>query len=428
MELSNYQIDNLILNTFDTYIVYKYMGIMFNKAGVNRKIELLSYSVYFIYSAFFFLFLNVPVVLMISNIIAYVVLTFNYKVSMKKRLFSAILIYVIQVCIELGVTVIYFGYNPVSTYTVNNIPAPLSFYIIIRIVIYIPCLIVSKYLKYRDDINLPTSLWFSIFLIPLISLLSYVFILGTHLIKEPWVLIASAIVLLTLNFSVNYLYTIISATFAEKYNHILISKQNEYYNNQFELMKNSIKVRNAEKHDLKNHLSAIDTLLHMNESGKAIEHISTMMDLCEATREYSSSGNVVIDSILNYKIQEAEQNGIAVNVELSIPEYLGITSFDMTVILGNILDNAMNATKELEKDRIIDLIIKYNKGRLLIKIDNPFNGEVNYENNRLVTLHKDKDKHGIGLNNVLTTLEKYSGSMEIEYLNNIFSVVLLMFV
>ncbi len=425
MELSKYQIITLVLLIFDTYIVYKYMRALFHRNNANKIIELITYIVYYVLLCAIFLFENMPIIISIYSFISLIGLSYNYQASLSKRVWSSALICAIQITVE---WIIYVPCNNflIDLHRIDYNSYPTWEAITVRIANYIAVYMFSNHFNLRNEANLPTRFWVSIILVPITSVLSYILSIGIP--KIIFGMKVSLILILITNFSVVYLYEAISAAFTEKYNQILIAKQNEYYNNQFELMKNSIKVRNDQKHDLRNHLSAIDTLLHMNESGKAIEHISTMMDLCEVTREYSSSGNVVIDSILNYKIQEAEQNGIAVNIELSIPECLGIISFDMTVILGNIIDNAINATKELEKDKNINLIIKYNKGRLIIKINNPFNGEVKYENNRLVTLHKDKNKHGIGLNNVLATLEKYSGSMEIEHLNNIFSVMILMFV
>lgn len=58
-------------------------------------------------------------------------------------------------------------------------------------------------------------------------------------------------------------------------------------------------------------------------------------------REYARSGNVMIDGILNLKLQEAERSGIDVKLELSVPEKVNVASFDMSVILGNLMDNAI---------------------------------------------------------------------------------------
>lgn len=429
MTLTYCKIVNLLLLVFDAYIVYSYIGIMFDKCGTNKKIEFLSYVGYYLLNSFICIYINIPIILLISNIIAYFTLAFNYKSSIKKKILSAVIIYIIHVNFRYAVPLIYFGYNPIYTFSVNKFSYPLWVAITFRIAIYIPTILLSRLCKFKNEVNFPSSLWLSIFLIPLVSLYTSVFILELNIIKDFLSSIASVIIIVVGNYSVIYLYDVVAATLAEKYKQILISQQNEYYNNQFEIMKNSLKVRNTEKHDLKNHLCAIETFLYMNENGKAIEHISTMMDLCSMARGYSASGNIVIDSILNYKLQEAEQNKITFNLELSFPENLNIHSFDMTVILGNIIDNALNATKKLhDENRMIDLIINYNRGRLFIKIDNTYNGDIRYENNKLITLHKDKENHGIGLNNVETVLEKYNGTIEIEHSDDIFSVTILMFV
>ena len=62
------------------------------------------------------------------------------------------------------------------------------------------------------------------------------------------------------------------------------------------------------------------------------------------------SGNTAIDSILNYKILEAEQHTIAFDLEIQIPEQLPVSPKDMSVILGNAIDNAIEAAKRLKRN------------------------------------------------------------------------------
>ena len=65
------------------------------------------------------------------------------------------------------------------------------------------------------------------------------------------------------------------------------------------------------------------------------------------------SGNLEIDSVLNLKLKEAEVKGIEVDVEIAVPEKLGMSAYDLTVILGNILDNAIEATEKAAEPRKI---------------------------------------------------------------------------
>lgn len=208
----------------------------------------------------------------------------------------------------------------------------------------------------------------------------------------------------------------------------MLSKQKEYYIKQFEFMEKSLKERNAEKHDYKNHLSVISSLIQINEQQKALEYITRIINNYQSAKTFSYSGNLEIDSFINYKIQEAEKHNVLMNAELSIPENLQVDPYDMTTILGNIIDNAIQAASKVDGDRTIDLKVSYTKGRLLITMTNPFNGELKYENQRLVTLHEDKDNHGFGLNNVNAVLEKYNGNLHIEHTHQTFSITLLMFI
>jgi sensor histidine kinase regulating citrate/malate metabolism len=178
---------------------------------------------------------------------------------------------------------------------------------------------------------------------------------------------------------------------------------------------------------LNNHLAVLKLLVEKNEHNEAMKHIEQMTDAIVTANEYAQSGNIIIDSILNFKLQEAVQHGISISLELNIPEQLYITSYDMSVILGNLLDNAINACSKLEKDKRLDIKIKYKRGRLITKITNTYNGNLNYSGDNLITSYEDKENHGMGFKNIKSVLDKYNGEMEIEHTENVFTVVLLMY-
>ncbi|WP_416529585.1 sensor histidine kinase [Clostridium botulinum] len=193
-------------------------------------------------------------------------------------------------------------------------------------------------------------------------------------------------------------------------------------------MKSSMKVTKAIKHDLKNHLLTVYSLLQKEKSEEALKHISDIIEVCNSQKEYVRSGNTAIDSVLNFKLQEARQKNIRICFNLNIPENIEIPSFHISIILGNLLDNAICAVDKLECNRYINFKMKYTKGRLIIKIDNPFNGEILMNGNRIVTTKLDRNNHGIGIESIKIILQKYDGSMEIQHDNNIFSVTLLLYI
>lgn len=83
---------------------------------------------------------------------------------------------------------------------------------------------------------------------------------------------------------------------------------------------------------------------------------------------------------------------------------------------------------KIEEHKYIHVKIKYTKGVLIIKVENTFNGVIEKDGESILTTHQDKENHGIGLESIKRTLEKYDGSLEIEYAENVFSALALMYI
>lgn len=107
---------------------------------------------------------------------------------------------------------------------------------------------------------------------------------------------------------------------------------------------------------------------------------------------------------------------------MSIPSGLSFPSFDLTVILGNLIDNALEAVAFVDEDPFIDFRINCSKGLMIIKISNPYKIAVNMENGKIITSKKDTANHGIGLKSVKEALNKYNGITKIETDQNIFTI------
>ena len=179
---------------------------------------------------------------------------------------------------------------------------------------------------------------------------------------------------------------------------------------------------------MQNHLTALRGYIEKEEKEKAINYISEINDITCEKKELSSSGNINIDSILNYKLQEAQSKGILISLELKIPYKLNISSLDTVVILGNLLDNAIEASFKVKNDKKIDIKIKYKNSILFIYISNTFNSSIIYEGEKIRTTKEDKGNHGIGLVNIENILKKYNGTMKIYHTENKFNVDILMYI
>ena len=425
MNISNFNLFYIITNIFDVYIIYKFMSAFFDRKDANRQFEIISYTFYFFSFTTVYLFLNIPIVTLLCNIIVLFFVSFNYKTSLKRRILAISLIYIILISIE-SIVALMFGYLDFSIFSKNDEFSSTAGMIIVKILLYIAALFINNYKNIKNKTVIPYSYWFAIFFIPLTSLLIILIIIEMAA-DNVYKIISVIVSLLFVNFFVFYLYDNLSVQQEERFEKLRFLQQNNYYQKQFELMKISLKSAKSFRHDMKNHLAVLRLLVEKNEYNEAMKHIEQMTDAIITANEYAQSGNIIIDSILNFKFQEAVHNGIPVSLELNIPEQLSITSFDMSVILGNLLDNAINACSKLEKEKRLDVKIKYKRGRLIIKVSNTYNGNLNYSGDRLITSNEDKENHGMGIKNIKFVLDKYNGEMEIEHTENVFTVILLMY-
>ncbi len=426
LNLSFYDIVYVITSIFGIYIIYRFMNIFFERDNINRKIEIVSYLIYYVLISIIYLYIKIPIVMTAFNICFFFLLSLNYKANFKKRIICALLIYLILMCIEM-IVVFFTGYFEFPIFRKNNFASVFGI-VIIKILSYVAVLVLSNFNNIKKGIVVNNAYWFCIVFIP-ISTLYFLFIIFASNIKA-YDLIIGTFIMLFVNFSVFYFYDNLSQLMVEKTEKLIFKKQNEYYSMQLNLMESSMMANRAIKHDITNNLLVIQSYVNNEQFDEIKLHLSDVLYDHKNKKEYSNSGNTAIDSIINFKLQEAFQRKVNISTDVSIPEKLKFSSHDATIILGNLLDNAINALSKIENDneRYLFVKLKYSKGRLIIKVANSFNGVVIEESGKFKTTHKDKEEHGFGIKNVNNVVEKYGGMMDINYEKNIFQVMIIMYI
>lgn len=426
MNFSIYDLVYLTASIFGTYIIYRFMRIFFNRLITNKKIELLSYIIYYIFISTLYLYIKIPVVMFIGNLLSFLGLSCNYKASLKERLTATSLIYIILMAIETIVALL-TGFFNISILKPNLEYTSIIGIILIRIVSFIVVLLLESFRNIKKGYQIPNSYWASIFIIPSASFYIILTLLVMYANNTYEVSIAISLILV-INILVFYLFDELMKSTEIKIEKAILNQEKKYYAKQFELMKSSINITRSLRHDLSNHMGAIESLLNKGYDEKALEYIQQLRSLSYSDKEFAHSDNIVIDSILNYKLQEAESRGADISLNLKIPSDLKFISVDMVVILGNLLDNAIEAINKLETNKKILVSISYKKGILFIHVENSFNGKVNMVNGNIISSKNEKINHGLGMQNISRTLEKYNGSMEYSYTDNKFIVYVMMFI
>jgi len=279
----------------------------------------------------------------------------------------------------------------------------------------------------KDSINVPT-LWSPLIFLPVIHMISTLL----FRFNVPYSAAIESMVLWTgVCFVVYYLYDNLSAAYEDKLSSAIHEKEKEYYYNQCTVMHDSVDKMMSFRHDIKTHLAA---LKEYSEKGKPEDIAGYIDDLIEdigKSEVYSNTGNIAFDSIINYKLRNIKDDNIVLDLKTSVPTDLNVDVVDIVTIFGNLLDNALDAVSKVS-ERFIKVDIEYDRGGLFAKVENSFNGEVDYKEgtaknkNQIISLKKD-GIHGFGLRNIKKSLEKYDGHLEINHDDNIFSVGILLY-
>lgn len=180
------------------------------------------------------------------------------------------------------------------------------------------------------------------------------------------------------------------------------------------------------EHDLKNKLTPIAYLVKEEKLDQLNRHFESILDDFSKVSIFKESGILELDGLLNAKYNKGKKLGIDFESYISISDKLNVNGMDLAVVMGNLLDNAIEATSKVA-NRWIKFSIKEVHGVLFISVENSYDGILNIKNNEFLTRKEDKKLHGIGLRNVKTIIEKYDGDLDIKYNYNTFKAIIILY-
>lgn len=234
-------------------------------------------------------------------------------------------------------------------------------------------------------------------------------------------------VICLIDVSTYYIYDKINEVYLQKLERKSIKQRVEMYENQLELMEQSQKSMKALRHDIRNHLILLQSYIDNQEYDKAKQYISDISEYMIVPGQHICSGNQEIDAILNYKIERAKKMECKVETQIMVPNVCFMQKLDLNVLLGNLLDNAIEALDRVH-ERYLYIGLKYKKGIFVIQIYNSYDGTLIKQGEKYLTRKKDKESHGLGLQNVNEIIEKYKGQKMIEITDDMFKVEIMLYV
>lgn len=295
-------------------------------------------------------------------------------------------------------------------------------------------LMLKRYYKRESIKLLPNKYKFLLLIVPIGSTFVIYSFFSLYSISEYYfkyniILIIAFIILLIINIIIFNLYLRLSQEIQLKMENAVYENQ-ILLNSKFMLEKENIfQELRRYKHDIKNHLITINEMLDKNKISSAESYIKVLLDKKEING-YSiiDTGNLIIDSLINAKYNVAIAKGIEFKLDIHIPIALPFNDTDTCIILGNILDNAIEATEKVDADkRYINILMKFETNELIIVCINSFDGQIKTDDKgRLVTTKVDFDQHGIGITSIERLALRYNGRVLNEYTADTFTVKILL--
>lgn len=192
---------------------------------------------------------------------------------------------------------------------------------------------------------------------------------------------------------------------------------------QYELSKENIAIINQKCHDLKHQIRAIR---YMNKE-EIDAYLEEMEDSIKIYESIVKTGNEVLDTILTEKSLYCKEQGITVSCVADGSQMGFINTIDLYAILGNALDNAIEAVEKFgcQEERQIDVMIYRQQQFLVINIVNPTKEKLVYEEELPKTTKKDRLHHGFGLKSIQYMVKKYDGQLNISEEDGCFSLKIL---
>lgn len=406
----------LFSNLFHIYAVYQGSNVFFQKDSRSVKKEILCYFCYYLLNSGTYLLFHNGILNILSNLIPFFCITLLYKTNWMQRIFATVSIYIISMIVDILCISVSMWIHPQPIFFTTGFVSSLVI------------LVVSRILQHRKPFQKDRSSKMQ-----LVYLLTTIFvpfgsIIVGHFVAHNLSLhsLISAIILLMININVFTLHDYLLDMIEKRHTAELIEKQNIAYQVQLNLVQQSQLRLRCLRHDMNNHLFQMQRLLNDGQIEQLHEYLSTTKSYLHMDTWVAYTQNEAINSILNFKLSSLRQEGVELHIKVKLSNSFSFEVFDINVILGNLLDNAIEALEriaEVAKKKIV-LSILEEKGIFKLYIGNRFDGILPANQQ---TRKSDVEHHGLGTRSIQEVIQKYQGKMQTNVKNEWYEVTLLLY-
>lgn len=271
--------------------------------------------------------------------------------------------------------------------------------------------------------------WLSIYILPITTYLTVYVIYRSMQYYQNQVFLtnltlASLIMLIISNMLIVKLMNDFHNEVVNENKLILAEKMIEQQQKQYQMMFEENEVIHKLRHDQKNFIIGLLSQIQNKDYDEMVKQLNAQLQELQAGSGQNICGNSVIDTIINYKISEAKKKNIKIDFHYKGLHNIQISGIDLAILLGNALDNAIEATEKIEETekRIVELYIYLKGNQLVVIIENNVIQNVDVEH-----LQTEKTgNHGYGVVNMKSVVNKYAGSLSFFCEDKVFKTVIVL--
>ena len=276
---------------------------------------------------------------------------------------------------------------------------------------YICILYIVKKITLRRSFKLKESEWFMLSLNITMSIIAYIFLYySVYYSASPlanFYVALCSVAVITINITMYIVLSNFSNRYETEMENTLLRQQAEYQAGAIMETKNQYDELQKVRHDFNNTVRVIGTLSSEGKNSEIEAYIQEYFKTQAISKTMIKTGNSFVDAIVNSKLSEAIQLGIDVSIS-TISDLKSEHNIDLCSLLGNLLDNAIRASKESSK-KVIKLDIRRDMESIAITVKNTIDSSVLAKNPDLVSDKQDKKNHGYGTKIIREIAKKHSG-------------------
>lgn len=413
---------------FLTYIFEALISLMYfsekftNKT--NKKFLVIGLSASIIIQ-FSLSFIGIPFVNLGAFMICNVLLCFLlFNTSIYQSIFNAIILtvtmFITELCVFYG-SILFFGVA-LNEYTVNNTTLWIQS-VCSKLLYFFVALIISKMSTEETRKRIGMFKQSLLFLLPIASIiLLHGIVVITMIVDVPQaiytILIISTILLMYSNIVVFWVHESMVRTQQENIEYKLQKQKAEIDTEYYSLLQNQYENSNIIIHDIKRHLMSVKELANHNDCDSICKYIDDLYGKYDIKYLRKYSNHKLINAIINRYMEMCKTFGIDFHCDIRDIDFSFISDANLTAILDNLLENAIEAAKDSE-NKTIELTIKEsNSNFVAINLENSCSTPPKKSGGELITTKTDKEVHGYGIRSIKRIAKEYNGNIDYSFNEN----------